>query len=261
MIRQQVKNVYKKTESGNIINTETLHQEIKQERQLNKIDGTSGDTNPYKELIVNNAEKIEPLLTQMEQWSILSNTLNYIQYDRHPKNYYSLGISAVNTCKKNLCAKEGKRYIRVKYWSTLDRLREEYLDVYEGIQSEILNTTRFDENSDLGTTYLGKTDRSKNSRIKAEESFPISEQGYTIGKLLDGTDCKILLDTGTSKSFMSKTYYMYCKSLNSLPKFASNIQRIQVGNGQFVSVLFIIPVIVDIHRQRFEIHTLVSEKT
>ena len=61
----------------------------------------SRDTNPYKELIVNNAEKIEPLLTQMEQWSILSNTLNYIQYDRHPKNYHSLGISAVNKCGRN----------------------------------------------------------------------------------------------------------------------------------------------------------------
>ena len=34
----------------------------------------SGDTNLYKEMIVNNAEKIEPLLAQMEQWSILSNT-------------------------------------------------------------------------------------------------------------------------------------------------------------------------------------------
>ena len=45
----------------------------------------SGDTNPYKELIVNNAEKIEPLITQMEQWSILSNTLNYIQHDRYQK--------------------------------------------------------------------------------------------------------------------------------------------------------------------------------
>ena len=48
-------------------------------------------------------------------------------------------------------------------------------------------------------------------------------------------------------------------SLHSLPKFASKTQRIQVGNGQFVSVLFIIPVIVDIHEHRFEICTLVSE--
>ena len=37
------------------------------------------------------------------------------------------------------------------------------------------------------------------------------------------------------------------------------MQRIQVGNGQSVSVLFIIPVIIDVHRHRFEIYTLVSE--
>ena len=92
-----------------------------------------------------------------------------------------------------------------------------------------------------------------------EKSFPISEQGYTLGKLLDGTECQILLDTGASKSFMTKSYYMCCKSFHSLPKFASKTQRIQVGNGQFVSVLFIIPVIIDAHRHRFEIYTLVSE--
>ena len=32
-----------------------------------------------------------------------------------------------------------------------------------------------------------------------------------------------------------------------------------MGNGQYVSVLFVIPVIVDIHRHRFKIFTLVSE--
>ena len=42
-----------------------------------------------------------------------------------------------------------------------DILKEEYLDVYKGIESGILSTTRFDENSDLSTTYLGKTDKSK----------------------------------------------------------------------------------------------------
>ena len=78
-------------------------------------------------------------------------------------------------------------------------------------------------------------------------------------KLLDGTECQLLLDTGASKSFMSKSYYMHCKSLHSLPKFVSETQRIQVGNGQFVSVLFIIPVIIDVHGYRFEIYTLVSE--
>ena len=80
-----------------------------------------------------------------------------------------------------------------------------------------------------------------------------------LGKLLDGTECQLLLDTGASKSFMSKSFYMHCKSLHSLPKFASKTQRIQVRNGQFVSVLFVIPVIIKVHRHRFEIYTLVSE--
>ena len=80
-----------------------------------------------------------------------------------------------------------------------------------------------------------------------------------LGKLLDRTEWQILLDTGASKSFTSKSYHMHCKSPHSLPKFASKTQRIQVGNGQFVSVLFIIPIIIDVHGHGFEIYTLISE--
>ena len=79
------------------------------------------------------------------------------------------------------------------------------------------------------------------------------------GKLIDGTECQILLDTGASKSFMSKSHYLQCKSLHSLPKFASKMQRVQVGNGHFISVLFIIPIVIDIHGHRFEIFTLVTK--
>ena len=96
MTRKQTNFVYQKTDSGEMINTETLKQEFEHKKQLNKIDDTGGEANSYKELIANNTEKIEPLLAQMEQWSILSNMLNYIQYDRHPKNYHNIGISAVN---------------------------------------------------------------------------------------------------------------------------------------------------------------------
>ena len=78
--------------------------------------------------------------------------------------------------------------LELDFGHTSDRLKEEYLDVNEGIQLEILSTTIFDETSDLGTTYLGKVDRSKNNKIKPEESFPISEQRYSVGKHLDGTE-------------------------------------------------------------------------
>ena len=49
---------------------------------------------------------------------------------------------------------------------------------------------------------------------------------------------------------MSKSYYLHCKSLHTLPKFASKTQRIQVGNGQYVSVLFVIPIIIEISGHR-----------
>ena len=89
--------------------------------------------------------------------------------------------------------------IELDFGPTQNILKEEYLDMCKGIQSEILNTTRFDKNSDVSTTYLGKSDRSKNDKLKVEESFPIPEQGYRLGKLLDGTDCQLLLDRGASK--------------------------------------------------------------
>ena len=107
-------------------------------------------------------------------------------------------------------------------------------------------------------TFLGRVNVARENKITAEEKF-LSKQGYTTGKLLDGTECQILLDTGASKSFMSKSHYLHCKSLHSLPKFASKTQRIQVENGQYVSILFVIPIIVDILGHRFEVYTLVSE--
>ena len=78
LTRDQTKYVYKKVEMGEMINVDTIQQEIEQEKQLNKMDDESGEINPYRELIVNNAEKIESPMTQMEQWSILSNILNYV---------------------------------------------------------------------------------------------------------------------------------------------------------------------------------------
>ena len=108
-------------------------------------------------------------------------------------------------------------------------------------------------------TYLGRVNVVRENKITAEEKFPISQQGHTTGKLLDGTEYQILLDTGAIKSFMSKSHYLHCKSLHLLHRFASKTQGIQVGNVQYVSILFIIPIIVDIHGHRFEVYTLVSE--
>ena len=96
----------------------------------------------------------------MEQWSILSNVINYVQYNKNPKNIHSMIIKPVNTSRINKemkCKNKNESLLKVNLTDVTDRSKEEYLDRYEGIKTEILNTTRFDKNSDLSTTYLGKT--------------------------------------------------------------------------------------------------------
>ena len=118
--------------------------------------------------------------------------------------------------------------------------------MYERVYAEIISTDKFDEDTDISTTYLGQVDMTRNTEVKAEENFPMTARGYTRGQLLDGTDCDVLIDTGTSKSYMSKSYFLQCKLLHAMPKFTSSTKRIQVGNGQYVGVLFVIPVIITI---------------
>ena len=225
--------MYKKVEVGRLINKETLKEEIYLYAELDRVDDDSGDKNSYKELIVNNTIKVESALSQMERWSILSNVINYVQYSKNPKDFYTVTVKPVNNKKLNSISKDkDKDYIslRIDLTDIPNGLKEEYLDRYEGVMSEILNTTRIDENTDLSTTYFGKLRMTQGDKLNVEERFLITKQGYTAGKLLDSTECQILLDTGASKSFMSKSYYLHCKSLHSLPKFASKTQRIQVGN-------------------------------
>ena len=147
---------------------------------------------------------------------------------------HTLNVKAVNRYKVKPDME--REFKELDFGSIPQRLQEEYLDVYEGMQSDI-SSSRFDENSDISTTYLGRIENAESQdKLKTEESFPISENGYTLGRLLDGTKCQLLLDTGVSKSFMSKSFYVQCKSLHTLPKFTSTTQKYRL---EMVSVLFI----------------------
>ena len=108
-----------------------MRQEIDQDIELDKMDDTSGDENPYRELIVNNAAKIETTLSQMEQWSILSNVINYVQYDKHPKNFHNISVKPVNKVRNKAKSKQNEKerpISEVEFKNTSDRLKEEYLD-------------------------------------------------------------------------------------------------------------------------------------
>ena len=109
-----------------------IEQEIEQERQLDKKDDTCRETKPYEELKVNNAEKIELIMTQMEQWLILSNVLNYIQHSRFHSISHTLDIIAINKYKSRPNT-DNREFKELDFGAMPQKLQEEYMDIYEGI--------------------------------------------------------------------------------------------------------------------------------
>ena len=84
----------------------------------------------------------------MEQWSILSNVVHYIKYDRYSKNFYNLNIRAVNKEKhkrKSNTEKE-RQMLELDFGDTPEKLKDEYIDIYDRIQTEILSTTNLMKN-------------------------------------------------------------------------------------------------------------------
>ena len=226
LTKDQAKYIYDKIETGEEIRIRKLVQQnisdsSKQETCANNI-------NQYKKVLLSDGNTGGSNV-QMDQWSILSDNIVYVKskdsdimngidiksidYREHKRMYRKMN-------------KEGGEKIDIDIGESPDIMKSSYMDVYDNIYAEVVTTSRFDENVDLSTTYLGRTDMKKEEVLKAEESFPISEQGFAIGKLINGEEYQILLDTGVSKSYMYKSYYLRCKSLHNLPKSASKMQRI-----------------------------------
>ena len=65
----------------------------------------------------------------MEQWSILSNVINYVQYSKNPKDFHAMTITPVNNRRLNKVMKGRDKddlALRLDLTNTLDRLKEEY---------------------------------------------------------------------------------------------------------------------------------------
>ena len=114
---------------------------------------------------------------------------------------HMLDIKAVDKYKYRP-NKDSREFKELDFGTTPQKLQEEYMDIYEGIHSEEVSFNRFDKNSDISTTYLGRVNKENQHKLKVEESFPISEQCCILGRVLDGTEFQLLLDTCVSKSFM-----------------------------------------------------------
>ena len=108
-----------------------------------------------------------------------------VDYRDHKRMYRKMG-------------KEEGEQLNIDLRESPEILRDKYMDVHEEIYAEVVMTSKFDKNVDLSTTYLGRIDMKREDVVKAEDSFPISEQGFVMGRISNGEECQILLDTGAS---------------------------------------------------------------
>ena len=135
----------------------------------------------------------------------------------------------------------------------------EYMDRYNGVTIELNVNMDYDDAVDVTTTYLGQESVEITDTFQPEQTFPIHSNCHNWGQFAGGGTIDILLDTGASKSYMSKGFYMRHPHLHKYPKFNSTIRNLQVGNRELVAALFVIPFVFKIGKHLLEIYTLVSE--
>ena len=213
LTEKQANHVYKKVEEGGIIYVNKLKKQLDQDLDRE-------DDNHYKRVELNKVYREECNTPQVEDWSIFTDKIKYIHHDERTEHRLELKTLDYEQHKDLYCKLKGEESssIDLDFGINSETLKAKYLDLYEEVYADMVYTNRFDENSDLSTTYLDQTKMTRDTKVKAEESFPITWQGFTLGNLLDGTGCQILLDTGVTKSYMSKSFYLKCKCMHTLPK-------------------------------------------
>ena len=149
--------------------------QIKKILMQDKSVDTELDNTYQKALLTENDKKKSS--TQMKEWSILSDYVKYVMSDGS-EIFHKLNIDQMNYRQERDLYKELQEKevvsVDVNFGRSPEKLKAEYLDVYDGVHAEIVSTDRFDEDTDLSTTYLGQVDMTRNTEVKAEENFPIT---------------------------------------------------------------------------------------
>ena len=101
----------------------------------------------------------------------------------------------------------------------------DYMDRYNGVTIELNVNMDYDAAVDVSTAYLGQESVKITDTFHAEQTFPIRSNCLTRGQFAGGGMIDILLDTGASKSYVSKGFYMRHPHLHKYPKFSSTIYK------------------------------------
>ena len=139
-------------------------------------------------MLVSDVNMMDKNNSQMEQWSILSDNIVYVRSVSND-DMNGIDIKMVDywdhrRMYRRMGKVEGQR-MNIDFGESPNVLKDKCMDVYEDVFAEVVTTNRFDENVDLSTMYLGKIAMKREDIMKTEESFPISEKGFVMGKNIE----------------------------------------------------------------------------
>ena len=115
---------------------------IKEEVEEDTFDHDNEVENPYWNIIINDFERINVNVntSQIEQWSILSNVINYVQYNRNPSDHNKLDAKALELKNHrkiyDRLKEEATQVIELDFVDTPGKLKGEYLDTYDGVNKK-----------------------------------------------------------------------------------------------------------------------------
>ena len=159
LTKEQTKYVYDKVESGDELKIKKATLDIQSKPFQPKQVKDRKDINLYENVLVGDISMMNTNKSQMEQWSILSDNIIYVRSvskdDMNGIDIRTVDYQDHRRIYRRMGKEEGER-MDIDFGENPNVLKGKYMDVYEDVFAEVVTTNRFDENVDLGTTYLGK---------------------------------------------------------------------------------------------------------
>ena len=174
---EQTEQIYDKIEIGEMVKIRKMDRQNVQNTP--KRVTLVGVRNPYKKALLSDRKPDRKFNSQIGQWSPLSDNITYVKSE--DKDIMSgIDIKLIDYQKhKRIYRKMNKEQgekIDIDFGESPQIMKDRYMDMDDEVYAEVIATNRFDENVDLSMTYLGRNNMQREERLKAEESFPISEQ-------------------------------------------------------------------------------------
>ena len=116
----------------------------------------------------------------------------------------------------------------------------------------------YDPRVDISTTYLHSTPE---GQVLQEDEMSVFPTGVipltgdlkTVGKLMNGTLCKTLFDSGATSSIISTSFYRQNKILHSYPKYNIPKINVKIANDSIMTATQAIKIVFNLRGHVFEI--------